>query len=70
MKRKAKEGVGGGGASGIAARKGGGEVARIEKEKLRDQVKAKRDAKNAAAAKAEAKAKKARDKAAGKAGKK
>ena len=37
MKRAASQGDGGGGAAGIAQRKGGGESARLEKEKLRRQ---------------------------------
>ena len=60
MKRAGAVGVGGGGASGIAQRKGGGETARIEKEKKRDEVKKKREEKKAReAAKLNKEAKKA-----------
>jgi len=70
MKRAASQGDGGGGAAGIAQRKGGGESARLEKEKLRDEVKAKKDAKKKLAEAKLAKEKRAREKALKKSAKK
>ena len=70
MKRAASQGEGGGGRAGIAQRKGGGESARLDKEKLRDEVKAKKEAKKKLAEAKLAKDKKAREKALKKAAKK